>query len=72
MGDNAHGIVAYHFGTADLREIDITVENVTASGANADGVRIGVSKRRRADACRDAGGLPPISGPALKLEFGAG
>ena len=42
-GDNAHGIVAYHYGTEDSRTIDITVGgSVDASGAGAQGVRVGV------------------------------
>ena len=42
-GDNAHGIVAYHYGTEDSRAIDITVGGtVEASGAGAEGVRVGI------------------------------
>ena len=42
-GDNAHGIVAYHYGTEDSRTIDITVGgSVEAGGAGAHGVRVGV------------------------------
>ena len=41
-GDNAHGIVAYHFGTEDTRSMEITVGGtVEVSGANAQGVRVG-------------------------------
>ena len=42
-GNNAHGIVAYHFGTEDSRAIDITVGGtVDASGAGSHGVRVGI------------------------------
>ena len=42
-GDNAHGIVAYHYGTEESRTIDITVGgSVEAGGAGAHGVRVGV------------------------------
>ena len=42
-GDNAHGIVAYHYGDEDSRSIAITVGgSVDAGGANADGVRVGI------------------------------
>ena len=42
-GDNAHGIVAYLFGTEASRTIDITVGgSIEASGAGAHGVRVGV------------------------------
>ncbi|MXZ80316.1 MAG: autotransporter outer membrane beta-barrel domain-containing protein, partial [Gammaproteobacteria bacterium] len=41
-GRNSHGIVAYHYGTADARRIDITVGGtVTTEGAEAQGVRVG-------------------------------
>ena len=41
-GDNAHGIVAYHYGTEASRTIDITVGgSVEAVGAGAQGVRVG-------------------------------
>ena len=42
LGHNSHGIVAYHFGTADTRAIDITVGgSVTVNGTGAQGVRVG-------------------------------
>ena len=42
-GENAHGIVAYHLGTADSRAIDIAIGGtVDVSGANAQGVRVGI------------------------------
>ena len=42
-GDNAHGIVAYHFGTEDSRSMAVTVGgSVEASGAGAHGVRVGI------------------------------
>ena len=42
LGPSSHGIVAYHFGTADTRTIDITVSGpVTVSGQDAQGVRVG-------------------------------
>ena len=51
-GDNAHGIVAYHFGTEDSRSIRITIGgsfeasgvggSVEASGDGAHGVRVGI------------------------------
>ena len=41
-GDQGHGIVAYTLGTTDSRTIDVTVGgDIDASGANADGVRVG-------------------------------
>ena len=41
-GDNAHGIVAYHYGTEESRTIDITVGgSVEAGGEGAQGVRVG-------------------------------
>ena len=41
-GDNAHGIVAYHYGTEASRTIDITVGGrIEAGGAGAHGVRVG-------------------------------
>ena len=41
-GENAHGIVAYHLGTMDTRSMAVTVEGaVDASGADAQGVRVG-------------------------------
>ena len=42
-GNNAHGIVAYHFGSAETRSIAVTVGgSVSASGAGAYGVGVGV------------------------------
>ena len=42
-GENGHGIVAYNFGTMDSRTMAITVGGrVDASGAGAQGVRVGV------------------------------
>ena len=41
-GDNAHGIVAYNYGTLDTRSIAIDVEgDIHASGTGAQGVRVG-------------------------------
>ena len=41
-GDNAHGIVAYHYGTEASRTIDVTVGGrIDAGGAGAHGVRVG-------------------------------
>ncbi|MCY4419896.1 MAG: hypothetical protein OXC42_01360, partial [Gammaproteobacteria bacterium] len=41
-GQNSHGIVAYHYGEAATRSIDITVGGtVTTEGADAQGVRVG-------------------------------
>ena len=43
MGDNAHGIVAYHFGTTDSRTMAVTVDGmVETKGADANGVQMGV------------------------------
>ena len=42
-GDNAHGIVAYHFGTEESRSMAVTVGGtVEAMGAGAHGVLVGV------------------------------
>ena len=42
-GENGHGIVVYNFGTMDSRTMAITVGGrVDASGAGAQGVRVGV------------------------------
>ena len=42
MGDNAHGIVAYHSGTIDSRVMAVTVDGtVETRGAGANGVQIG-------------------------------
>ena len=42
-GDNAHGIVADHYGSEDSRSMAVTVGgSVEASGAGAQGVRVGV------------------------------
>ena len=41
-GQNSHGIVTYHFGTAATRTMDITLGGpVSVNGAGAQGVRVG-------------------------------
>ncbi len=41
-GQNSHGVVTYHYGTADTRTMDITLDGpVTVNGALAQGVRVG-------------------------------
>ena len=41
-GDNAHGIVAYHFGTENSRTMEVTVNGmVETRGAGANGVQVG-------------------------------
>ena len=53
-GDNGHGIVAYHLGKMDSRSMAVTVGgSVNASGAGAQGVRVGALNTDTTDTVPD-------------------